>query len=145
MHVLADYSLIWFHCQGVSWLFFLIFLKPTPPVCGSGSSVSTATDYGLEGPGLNPGGDEIFPPSRPARGPTQPPVKWVPGLSGGVKCSWDVLLTTHPRLVPWSWKSRAISLPTHWACKGITLPFFTYQFKGIWKITDENFNVSEPI
>jgi len=52
---------------------------------GSGpcSSVSMATDYGLEGPGSNPGGDEIFRPSRPALGPTQLPVKWVRGLSRG--------------------------------------------------------------
>ena len=27
-----------------------------------GSSVSIATDYGLDGPGSNPGGDEIFHP-----------------------------------------------------------------------------------
>ena len=32
------------------------------------------------GPGSNPGGDEIFRPSIPALGPTQPPVEWVPGL-----------------------------------------------------------------
>jgi len=45
--------------------------------CGHGSSVGIATDYGLEGPGSNPGGDEIFRPSKPVLGPTQPPVKWV--------------------------------------------------------------------
>ena len=50
-------------------------------VCGQDSSAGIATDYGLDGAGLNPGGDEIFRPSRPALGPTQPPVKWVLGLS----------------------------------------------------------------
>ena len=29
---------------------------------GPGSSVGIATDYGLDGPGSNPGGDKIFPP-----------------------------------------------------------------------------------
>ena len=46
---------------------------------GTGSSVGIATDHGLDGPGSNPGGDEIFRPSTPALGPNQPPVQWVPG------------------------------------------------------------------
>jgi len=50
---------------------------------GPGSSVGIATDYGLDGPRSNPGGDEIFRPSTPVVGPTQPPVQWVPGLPQG--------------------------------------------------------------
>ena len=52
-------------------------------MCGPGISVGVATDYGLDGPGSNPGGDEIFRPFRPALRPIQPPVKWVPALSRG--------------------------------------------------------------
>ena len=50
---------------------------------GPGSSVGIATDYGLDGSGSNPGGDETFRSSRPALGPTQPPVQWVLSLSRG--------------------------------------------------------------
>jgi len=38
--------------------------------CGPGSSVGIATNYGLDGPGSNPAGDEIF--ARPDR-PWGPP------------------------------------------------------------------------
>jgi len=44
-------------------------------IYGPVSSISIATDYGLDCPGSNPGGDEIFRPSRPALGLTQPPVQ----------------------------------------------------------------------
>jgi hypothetical protein len=37
---------------------------------GLGSSVGKAIDHGLDGPGSNPGGDQIFRPSRLAIGPT---------------------------------------------------------------------------
>ena len=43
--------------------------------CGPSSSVVIATDCGLDGPGSNPGGDEIFRSSRPALWSNQPPVQ----------------------------------------------------------------------
>jgi len=51
--------------------------------CGPGGLVGIVTDYGLDGPGSNPGEDDIFRPSRSALRTTQPPVQWVPGLSRG--------------------------------------------------------------
>ena len=52
-------------------------------MCGPGSLVGIATDYGLDGPGSNPGGDEIFRPSRPALWPTQPLYNGYRVLNGG--------------------------------------------------------------
>ena len=53
---------------------------------GRDSSVGIATRYGLDGPGIESRWRRDFlHPSRPALGPTQPPIQWVPGLSLGVK------------------------------------------------------------
>ena len=58
----------------------LVLLDPV----GRDSSVGIATRYGLDGPGVESRWGRDFPhPSRPALGPTQPPVQWVPGLSCG--------------------------------------------------------------
>jgi len=88
-------------------------------ICGPGSSVDIATDYGLDGPGSNPGGDEIFPPVQTGTGAHPGSCKMVTGSFPEVKCGRGVLLTTHPPLVQRSWKSRAIPLPTLWATPGL--------------------------
>jgi hypothetical protein len=37
----------------------------------------------------------------------------------GVKCGRSVLLTTHPLLLPRTWKSRAVPLPNLWTTQGL--------------------------
>jgi hypothetical protein len=104
-----------------------------------GSSVSTVSDYGLDGRGSIPDrGRGFFPltsASRPALGPTQPHVHWVLGaLSLGVKRGQGVMLTTHPLLVPRLKKSRSYtsSQPkcASVECNRTTLPFYRVTIKN---------------
>jgi len=70
-------------CIRNTYIYCIVYYKLYIYNSGPGSPVGIVTDYGLDGPGSNPGGDEIFHPCGPGLGPTQPPVKWVPGLSRG--------------------------------------------------------------
>jgi len=45
-----------------------------------------------------------------------------------VKCGRGLLLTTHPRLVPGSWKSIYTPLPTFWATPGQQRDHYTFTF-----------------
>jgi len=56
-----------------------------------------------------------FPPVQTGRGAHPASCKMGTGSFPGENYGRSVLLTTHPLLVPRSWKSRAIHLPTLWA------------------------------
>jgi hypothetical protein len=65
------------------WDYFVFLL-----LVGQDSVVCIVTRYGLEGPGIESRWGRDFPqPSRPALGPTQPPIQWVLGLFPGSKAA----------------------------------------------------------
>jgi hypothetical protein len=85
-------------------------------IFGPGSSVGIATDYRLDGPGIESRWRSRF--STPIQtGPRAHLASCTMGTGSfpGVKYGRGVTLTTHPLLVPLSWKSRTIPLPTLWA------------------------------
>jgi hypothetical protein len=83
----------WLQCHyQLNWLFYsALQCHPTMKyewssmhIWGQDSSVGIATGYGLDSPGFeSQRGQEFSRMSRPALGPTQPPVQWVPGISRG--------------------------------------------------------------
>jgi hypothetical protein len=87
--------------------------------CGPGSSVGIASDYGLNGSGIEFRWARDF--SHVQTGPGAHPASCTmdTGSFPGVKCGRGVLLTTHPLLVPRSWKSRAIPVPPSWPQPGL--------------------------
>ena len=104
-------------------------------MCGPGSSVGRATDYGLDGPEIETRWGEI------SAQPDRPRVHTTSGTIGtgpfpGVKYGRGMLLTTHPLLVPWSWKSRTVPLPPsgpHYACNGKPLAL---HIQGVSRLVD---------
>jgi hypothetical protein len=87
-------SLIWFYC----------------------SEYLIATDYGLDGPGIETGWGRDFP--HLSWGPPSPLYNGYRVFPGGkVRPGRDA--DPSPLLVPRSWKSWAIPLPTLWATPGL--------------------------
>ena len=95
------------------------------------SSVGIATDYGLDGPGIESRWRARF-SARPDRPWGAHPASCTLGTGSfpGVKCGRGVLLTTHPLLAPRSWKSGAIPLPHSGSQLGLQQDYFTFFYKN---------------
>jgi hypothetical protein len=78
-----------------------------------------ATDYGQDGTGIESRWGQYFPSLQTGPGAHPAFCTMGTGYFPGVKCGRGVLLTTHPLLVPRSWKSKAIRTSTPlWATTG---------------------------
>ena len=99
---------------GLQWNYIHVW-----QMCGHGSSVGIATELRAARSGIESRWGRDFPLMQ--TGPGAHPASRKMGTVSfpGVKCGRGVLLTTHPLLVPRSWKSRAIPLPTLCATPGL--------------------------
>jgi len=80
-----------------------------------GSSVGIATELLAGRSGIESRWGRDFPPVQTGPGAHPASCTMGTGFFPGVKCGRGMLLSTHPLLVPRSWKSRAIPLPNLWA------------------------------
>ena len=88
-------------------------------LCGPVSSVGIATELRVGRSGIEFRWRRDFPPVQTGPGAHPASCKIGTVAFPMVKRCRGVLLTTHPLLVQWSWKSRAITLPTLWATPGL--------------------------
>ena len=93
---------------------------------GPGSSVGIGTELLAGRSEIESRWGQDFPPVQTGPGAHPASCKMGTGYFPGVKCGRGVLLTTHPFLVPRSWKSRVIHLPTLWAIPGLKRENFTF-------------------
>jgi len=93
--------------------------QESPRRYGPGSSVGITTELWAGRSEVESRWGLDFPPVQTGPGAHPASCKMGTGSYPGVKCGRGVLLTTHPLLVPRSWKSRAIPLPTLWATPGL--------------------------
>ena len=96
-------------------LYITLFMCVTVLGLGPDSSVGMATELRAGRSGIESRCGRDFPLVQTAPGNHPASCKMGTGSFSGAKCDRGVLLTTHPLLVPRSWESRAIPLPTLWA------------------------------
>ena len=105
--------------QSCLCLYYIYFSSVLRIICGPGSSVGIATKLQAGRSGIESRWGRDIPPVQTGPGAHPASCKMGTGCFPGVKYGQGLLLTTHPRLVPGSWKSRAITLPTLWATPGL--------------------------
>ena len=109
---------------------------------GRDSSVGIATRCGLDGPGIESHwSQDILQPSRPALGPTQPPVQWVLGLfsGGNLAGASDSEVKERVELYLWAFV----------ACSRVNFIFFNFMRNGNGRLVFKIFplilgNVCKP-
>jgi hypothetical protein len=113
-------------------------LSSTLGLVGRENAVGIATCRRLDGPGIECRWEWDLPqPSRPALGPIQPPVKWVPGLFHKVKRPGRGV--DHPPQSSAVWrKSKAIPLLPLWAFIACSRVNFTFGIRNIWNWLDND-------